>query len=145
MAYTFGTSAPAAANRAASAGSTAFRTLPDLPIRRLDLVLPEGKASVLAASSSLCGKRPLRVLTAITAQDGARVKPAVSVAVAGCKKPKALTRAQKLARALKACAKLGRRGRAVCQRQRREQFGRSTEKGQPAHRRRASQPLFHSA
>jgi len=34
--------------------SVAFRTIPDVPIRRLDLVLPEGKRSILAASSGLC-------------------------------------------------------------------------------------------
>jgi hypothetical protein len=67
--------------------STAFRTIPDVPIRRLDLVLPEGKSSVLAASASLCAK-PLHILTAITGQNGARVKPTVKVAVAGCKHKK---------------------------------------------------------
>jgi hypothetical protein len=64
--------------------STTFRTIPDVPIRRLDLVLPEGKRSVLAASASLCS-RTLHMSTAITGQNGARVKPAVVVAVAGCK------------------------------------------------------------
>jgi hypothetical protein len=68
--------------------STTFRTLPDVPIRRLDLVLPEGKRSALAASSGLCTKKPLIMLTAITAQDNARVKPTVKVAVEGCKRPK---------------------------------------------------------
>ena len=68
--------------------STTFRTLPDVPIRRLDLVLPEGKSSVLVASAGLCTKRPLTMFTAVNAQDGARLKPTVKVAVAGCKKPK---------------------------------------------------------
>ena len=67
--------------------STTFRTIPDVPIRRLDLVLPEGKSSVLAASASLCSGR-LHILTAITGQNGARVKPTVKVAVAGCKHKK---------------------------------------------------------
>jgi hypothetical protein len=31
--------------------SVPFRSIPDVPIRRLDLVLPEGKGSILAASS----------------------------------------------------------------------------------------------
>jgi hypothetical protein len=48
-----------------------FRSIPDVPIRRLDLVLPEGKASIFAASSGLCTKRPLRMTTAITGQNGA--------------------------------------------------------------------------
>jgi hypothetical protein len=67
--------------------SVAFRSIPDVPIRRLDLVLPEGKSSVLAASASLCAK-PLHILTAITGQNGVRVKPTVKVAVAGCKHKK---------------------------------------------------------
>jgi hypothetical protein len=66
--------------------SVAFRTIPDVPIRRLDLVLPEGPRSILAASSSLC-KRPLRMTTAITGQNGARLKPTVKVGVEGCRKP----------------------------------------------------------
>jgi hypothetical protein len=58
-----------------------------VPIRRLDLVLPEGKSSILAASASLC-KRPLRMTTAITGQNGARIKPTVKVAVEGCRRHK---------------------------------------------------------
>jgi hypothetical protein len=68
--------------------SVTFRTIPDVPIQRLDLVLPEGKTSILAASSGLCTKKPLRMTTAITAQDGGQVKPTVRVGVEGCKKPK---------------------------------------------------------
>jgi hypothetical protein len=64
--------------------STTFRTIPDVPIRRLDLVLPEGNRSVLVASAGLCTKRPLRMSTAITGQNGALVKQTVKVAVAGC-------------------------------------------------------------
>jgi hypothetical protein len=91
--------------------STTFRTIPDVPIRRLDLVLPEGRSSVLAASASLCSGR-LHILTAITGQNGARVKPTVKVAVAGCKHPK------------------------------KHHY---KKKRRPTHRRRATQPLFHSA
>ncbi len=68
--------------------SVTFRSIPDVPIRRLDLVLPEGKRSILAASSGLCTKKPLTMFTAITAQNGAKVKPVVKVGVEGCKKPK---------------------------------------------------------
>ena len=64
--------------------SVAFRSIPDVPIRRLDLVLPEGKSSILAASSRLCTRRALRMTTAITGQNGARVKPRVKVGVMGC-------------------------------------------------------------
>jgi len=77
--------------------SVAFRAIPDVPIRRLDLILPEGKGSILAASSGLCTKKPLRITTAITGQNGARVKPGVRVGVEGCKhkKPKKRRRAKK--------------------------------------------------
>jgi hypothetical protein len=68
--------------------SVTFRSIPDVPIRRLDLVLPEGKTSILAASAGLCTKKPLRMTTAITGQNGAKVKPGVTVEVSGCKKPK---------------------------------------------------------
>jgi uncharacterized repeat protein (TIGR01451 family) len=66
--------------------STTFRTIPDVPIRRLDLVLPEGRGSVLAASAGLCTKRPLVISYVINAQDNARVKHTVKVPVEGCKK-----------------------------------------------------------
>jgi len=52
-----------------------------------NLILPEAPRSIFAASASLC-KGALHMSTAITAQNGARVKRAVTVAVAGCKKPK---------------------------------------------------------
>jgi hypothetical protein len=70
--------------------SVTFRSIPDVPIRRLDLLLPEGKTSILAASSGLCTKRPLRMTTAVVGQNGARVKAGVKVGVSGCKhhKPK---------------------------------------------------------
>jgi hypothetical protein len=68
--------------------SVTFRTIPDVPIRRLDLSLPEAKTSILAASAGLCTKNPLHMSTAITAQDGARLNPTVKVGVEGCKKPK---------------------------------------------------------
>jgi hypothetical protein len=64
--------------------STTFRAIPDVPIRRLDIVLPEGKNSVLAASSVLCTKKPLIMSTAINAQDNARVRHTVRVSVEGC-------------------------------------------------------------
>ena len=64
--------------------SVAFRTIPDVPIRRLDLILPEGKSSILAASAGLCTKRALTMTTAIVAQDGAAVRPTIKVGVMGC-------------------------------------------------------------
>jgi hypothetical protein len=85
--------------------SVAFRSIPDVPIRRLDLVLPEGKSSILAASAGLCTKRPLTMLTAVTGQNGARVKPTVKVAVAGCKHKKKRHSKKKRHRARRRSAK----------------------------------------
>jgi hypothetical protein len=75
--------------------SVVFRAIPDVPIRRLDLILPESKTSILAASAGLCTKKPLRMSTAIVAQNGARLKPTVKVAVSGCKKPEKKRHAKK--------------------------------------------------
>ena len=65
--------------------STTFKSIPDVPIRRLDLILPEGPRSILAAGASLC-KRPMHMTAAITGQNGARAKRGVKVAVKGCKR-----------------------------------------------------------
>jgi hypothetical protein len=70
-----------------NATSVTFRSIPDVPIRRLDLILPEGPRSILAATAGLC-RTPLHMSTAITAQDNAQVKHTVTVAVEGCRKPK---------------------------------------------------------
>ena len=68
--------------------SVTFRNIPDVPIHRLDLILPEGKSSILAASSGLCTKKPLTTTTAITGQNGLEMKPTVKLGVEGCKRPK---------------------------------------------------------
>lgn len=73
----------------------AFRVIPDVLIRRLDLVLPEGKTSILAASAGLCTKKPLKITTAIKGQNGAQVKPGVTVGVSGCKKSRKHKRRRK--------------------------------------------------
>jgi hypothetical protein len=65
--------------------STSFRAMPDVPIRRFDLILPEGPQSVLVAGASLCAKR-LHISTAMTGQNGARIKRTVPVAVMGCRR-----------------------------------------------------------
>jgi hypothetical protein len=65
--------------------SAIFRAIPDVPIRRLDLVLSEGSRSILVAGAKLCDDA-LRMSTAITGQNGAREKPSVGVTVEGCSK-----------------------------------------------------------
>jgi hypothetical protein len=112
-----------------------FETVPDAPISSFETVLPEGPHSVLAtnlpasAKYSLCG-RSLVIPTSITGQNGAVVSQSTKVAVTGCAKvkAKALTRAQKLARALKACKKKAKNKRATCNATARKKYGRVAEK-----------------
>ncbi|MGD1057692.1 MAG: hypothetical protein ABR992_09810 [Solirubrobacteraceae bacterium] len=69
--------------------SAAFRTLPDVPISTLGVVLNAGPHSLLAANlptiakGSICGQR-LTMPVAITGQNGAVVKQTVAIGVSGC-------------------------------------------------------------
>jgi hypothetical protein len=110
-----------------------FETVPDAPISSFETTLPEGPHSVLytdqpqRATSSLCGQK-LEMPTTITGQNGVVVNQVTKVAVTGCQTAKKLTRAQKLAAALKRCRskfKSGRRrGRRVaCEKVARGRFG----------------------
>jgi hypothetical protein len=120
-----------------------FETVPDAPISSFETVLPEGSHSVLAtnipasAKGSLCG-RSLVIPTSITGQNGAVVSQSTKVAVTGCAKvkAKALTRAQKLAKALKACRK-DRRGkkRAACEKTAHKRYGAQGKRKAKAKRR----------
>jgi hypothetical protein len=65
--------------------SAIFRALPDVPIRRLDLILREGRSSALVAGASLCAKA-LSVSSTIVGQNGARVSHTVHVEVKGCRR-----------------------------------------------------------
>lgn len=84
--------------------TSAFEALPDAPFTTFETVLPEGPHSALAANGNLC-TQPLIMPTTITAQNGRVVKQSTKISVTGCPKKKALTRKQKLAKALKACRK----------------------------------------
>jgi hypothetical protein len=64
--------------------STTFRAMPDVPIRRFDLILPEGPRSILAAGGSLCAKS-LHISAAVNGQNGARLKRGFRVRVSGCR------------------------------------------------------------
>lgn len=108
-----------------------FDTVPDAPVSTFDLSLPEQANSVLAsqesAHGSLCG-HTLVMPTTITGQNGAQVKQNTKIVLTGCvatkRKPKALTREQKLTRALRACQKdKSRRKRSACERQARHRYG----------------------
>jgi len=67
-----------------------FGSLPDVPITRVDLKLPSGPHSLLAATvpaashGSLCGMR-LAMPTEITGQNGAVVKQNTSISISGCR------------------------------------------------------------
>ena len=107
-----------------------FETVPDAPISSFETVLPTGPHSVLAtdisasAKNSLCGQA-LTIPTTIIAQSGATVTQTTRIGVTGCArvKAKALTRAQKLAKALKACHKKAKGAkRSSCERLARKKY-----------------------
>ena len=107
--------------------SSTFKSVPDAPVSSFELKLPTGKYSILgsnvpqSAKYSLCGQT-LRMPTAITAQNGAVVRQTTKISVAGCAKAKALTRAQKLAAALKTCRTKVKGKRASCEKRARKQY-----------------------
>ena len=64
--------------------SSTFRSVPDVPITRFDLVLPAGAHSALAGNGSFC-TGTMYMPTQIKGQNGAVVKQNTKVAVTGCK------------------------------------------------------------
>ncbi len=93
--------------------TSSFESVPDVPFETVQATLPEGPHSALTTNLplkdhySLCGQH-LTIPTSLTGQNGTAVNENVKVAVQGCHAVKAsktrrLTRAQKLAKALKAC------------------------------------------
>jgi hypothetical protein len=105
--------------------STTFKTVPDVPFSTFELTLPEGKYSALAANGNLCTSK-LTMPTEFIAQNGAAIHESTAISVAGCAKVKALTRAQKLQKALKACKskdKKNKSKRQKCEAKARKQYG----------------------
>jgi hypothetical protein len=95
--------------------SSTFKTVPDVPVGLFELILPQGRYSALAANANLCTSK-LTMPTAFVAQNGAEVKQSTKIGVTGCPKTKQLTKAQKLAAALKVCRKKAKgRTRAKCE------------------------------
>jgi hypothetical protein len=93
--------------------SSTFKTVPDAPIASFELKLPTGKYSVLStdlpekAKYNLCGQ-VLKMPTEIVAQNGAVLKQATKIGVAGCPKVKKKTKKHKRA---KKASKSTRRGK----------------------------------
>jgi hypothetical protein len=109
--------------------STTFKTVPDVPFDTFQLTLPEGRYSALAANVpnkdhySLCGQR-LAMPTEFLAQNGAKINESTPVSVSGCAKAKALTRSQKLKKALRACRReKGKARRVACEKATRKAYG----------------------
>jgi uncharacterized repeat protein (TIGR01451 family) len=96
--------------------SSTFKTVPDQPVTSFELTLPEGKYSALAANGNLC-KTKLAMPTEFVAQNGAVIHQSTKITATGCPKRKALTTAQKLAAALKACRRQPRHERVSCEAQ----------------------------
>ena len=103
--------------------SSTFKTVPDQPVSSFELVLPQGPYSALTANGNLCTSK-LAMPTEFVGQNGATLNQNTKVNVIGCPKTKTLTRAQKLALALKACHKQHNHAkRKACERQARRKYG----------------------
>jgi hypothetical protein len=102
--------------------SATIKTVPDQPFTSFELSFPEGAHSALAANGNLCTSK-LAIPTEFLAQNGLKIDESTPVSVTGCAKTKTLTRAQKLAVALKACHKKKASKRTVCEKVARKQCG----------------------
>jgi hypothetical protein len=102
--------------------STTFKTVPDVPFNTFTLTLPQGKYSALAANGNLCTSK-LTMPTEFLAQNGAKINQSTPVGVTGCAKHRTLTRAQKLAAALKVCRRKEGRKRSGCEKAARKRYG----------------------
>lgn len=63
--------------------SSTFASVPDVPVSSFELYLPAGRYSALGAFGSFCGRR-LVMPTTILAQNGAVIRQATRIRVAGC-------------------------------------------------------------
>ncbi len=117
--------------------TSSFLSVPDAPFESVEATLPEGPHSALTTNLplkdhySLCAQH-LTIPTALTGQNGTAVSKTVKVSVQGCaavkaSKAKKPTRAQALAKALKACRARQKRShakRAACERTARRRYRR---------------------
>ncbi len=110
-----------------------FESTPDAPFTSFETVLPTGPHSIFAVNTEeapdydLCTHK-ITIPTVITAQDGATLEQTTNVQTPGCSavkssKTKKLTRAQLLAKALKACQKDRKKAkRAACEKAARKKY-----------------------
>ena len=82
--------------------SILFASLPDEPFESLELTFTQGPSSALTAVAPLCATK-LTAATALLAQNGAEAGHSTPLALTGCASQAGPTRAQRLARALRAC------------------------------------------
>jgi hypothetical protein len=107
--------------------TSTFRTVPDAPISAFELKLLTGPYSILGANlpasakNSFCGQN-LAMPTTITGQNGVQIRESTPLTVTGCA-AKPATRAQNLAKALKACRRKPKTRRPGCEAQARKQYG----------------------
>ncbi len=64
--------------------TSTFAQVPDAPVNRFVLTLPEGPHSALSANGNLCKEKP-RMPTVITGQNGAVIEQDTKIVVRGCK------------------------------------------------------------
>jgi hypothetical protein len=113
--------------------STTFKTVPDVPFSTFELTLPQGRFSALGANLpvkakySFCAQK-LVMPTEMIAQNGAAIHQKTPITTAGCAKA-TLSKARRLAAALKACAKKGKGKRASCAQAARREFGTVARRG----------------
>ncbi|HWY18360.1 MAG TPA: hypothetical protein VNY27_06575 [Solirubrobacteraceae bacterium] len=108
--------------------SSTFKTVPDQPVTSFELTLPQGPYSALTANGNLCASK-LAMPTEFVAQNGMAIHQSTPVGVTGCAKKRALTRAQKLAAALRVCHKdRSKAKRATCEHAAHRRYGPSRKR-----------------
>ncbi len=65
--------------------SSSFKAVPDVPFSSLELTLPKGPYSALAANGNLC-KTSLKMPTELVAQNGLEIRQSTKITVTGCPK-----------------------------------------------------------
>jgi hypothetical protein len=119
-----------------------FETAPDAPFTTFETELPAGPHSILAAFTSsgaadpynICSRK-LEMPTEITAQNGTVIRQTTKIKAMGCGGVASFkeTRAQKLAKALKACRKKHNKAkRLACEKRARKLYGHRRTNRKPA-------------